>query len=225
MCLPPPAQTQAGKHSPKRQSSTPPNCRRRRKQGPSHCRGAEAARCGAGPGRRSRSAPWASASGNERQRAVACGVCPAPAPDVPRESETLRGGTGCGVCGGSPCSLGGFPVNPNLLQKSRCTDNNNLRQEGRALVLHDPDTRAFRTPLRAPPEPQVWPQDREQGPLSTVGYLRTHGASGCPGDQAFNGRVGRPQEALCPWTCDLWELKEGGPGPPELPSSVQPCHT
>lgn len=46
-----------------------------------------------------------------------------------------------------------------------------------------------------------------------------------PGDQAFNGRVGRPQEALCPWTCDLWELKEGGPGPPELPSSVQPCHT
>lgn len=88
---------------------------------------------------------------------------------------------GCGVCGGSPCSLGDFPVNPNLLQKSRCTDNNNLRQEGRALVLRDPDTRAFRTPLRAPPEPQVWPQDREQGPLSTVGYLRTHGASGCPG--------------------------------------------
>lgn len=156
---------------------------------------------------------------------VAGGVCPAPAPDVPRGRETLRGGTGCGVCGGSPCSLGGFPVNPNLLQKSRCTDNNNLQQEGRALVLRDPDTRAFRTPLRAPPEPQVWPQDREQGPLSTVGYLRTHGASGCPGDQAFNGRVGRPQEALCPWTCDLWELKEGGPGPPELPSSVQPCHT
>lgn len=142
--------------------------------GPSHCRGA-------GPGRRSRSAPWALASGNERQRAAACGVCPAPAPDVPRGRETLRGGAGCGVCGGSPCSLGDFPVNPNLLQKSRCTDNNNLRQEGRALVLRDPDTRAFRTPLRAPPEPQVWPQDREQGPLSTVGYLRTHGASGCPG--------------------------------------------
>lgn len=166
MCLPRPAQTQAGKHSPQRQSSTPPNCRREVRRG---------------AGKAKPEQPWASASGNERQRAAACGVCPAPAPDVPRESETLRGGAGCGVCGGSPCSLGGFPVNPNLLQKSRCTDNNNLRQEGRALVLRDPDTRAFRTPLRAPPEPQVWPQDREQGPLSTVGYLRTHGASGCPG--------------------------------------------
>lgn len=179
MCLPPPAQTQAGKHSPQRQSSTPPNCRRRRKQGPSHCRGAEAARCGAGPGRRSRSAPWASASGNERQWQG--GVRRLPRTCTRRAAGKGDATRGCGVCGGSPCSLGGFPVNPNLLQKSRCTDNNNQRQEGRALVLRDPDTRAFRTPLRAPPEPQVWPQDREQGPLSTVGYLWTHGASGCPG--------------------------------------------